>query len=266
MGIIRTGITDFQTAIGANSACGAKCIFDEFAAKIDELPGLASRFGAIIGDLQQYVGPNATTIVPSDRLRRIFEGIYSITFGAYDDIMSTYTLVYDTIKVTIPSLAYNITSTAQLIVDAISAIPDCPVAATFALMNAKDDIQDDIALLLLLKSQYEAAFFMDTGELEAWLHPSQEVIMILSELIDYLSFHFSVLDWACLDSPPASPYNCQVNRSVYNQEVAESTHLVLLQKVKPIYDFVQSDIIPAFDTVASLYSEINYAWNKLKQA
>ena len=266
MSMIRTAIDDFQTAIGVNGACGAQCIFNNFAAKIEELPGLAIKFIGVVEQLQDYVGPNATKTIPSDKMRRIFEGIYSITYGAYDDIETMYTLVYDTVKVTLPDLAHNITSTAQLIVDAVAAIPDCPIAATFALMNAKVDLEDDVALLLVLRSQYEAAFFIDTGELPAWLDPSQEVILILSELADYILFHFSVLAWGCTDTPPANPYACQVNRSVYDQEVAEGEQLAALKAVGPIFNFIQSDIIPAFDAVTELYSEVTATWDKLKQA
>ena len=212
------------------------------------------------------MGPNATRTLDSVPLKKIMQGIYSITIGAYNDIMHMYTLVYDTVTVTLPDLGRNISRTVTLIIDAIEAIPDCPVAATWALMNAKDQVQGYIGTVLYLKTQFEDAFFITSGELPPWLQPTKEVTTILSELVYYFKYHVEVLAWGCKSARPANPTACVLNRSVFDTETAVVDQLAGMGPVQQIFEFIDEVIVPPIELASKLYMDVTSAWDAMKRA
>ena len=202
-------------------------------------------------------------IVESDRLRRVMQAAYSIVATAHNDIQKMYTLVIETVQVTIPDIANNITGTAKLIVEAIQSLVDCPVAATYALIVAKDHVQTSISRLLFLKGQFEEAFFISTGELPVWLNPTKEVTKILLEFVDYLKFHVDVVSWKC-DTTPTRPKECVINRTSYDQEVAMRATISKLSIIGEVLEFVDTTITPPINAVTQLYSDIVTTWDFMK--
>ena len=262
---LNVAISTFMDAIGVTGGCDAQCKFNQLGSVVQQLPNTAEKLFSMVLKLDEYVGPNATMTVDSPRLRRLLRAVYSITFQAHNDIQRMYTLVYDTVIVTLPGLAVNITGNARLILQAIEALPDCPVAATFALMTAKDQIEGDIATILALKAQFEDAFFISTGELPAWLSPTKDFTVIITELVLYLGFHSSVMQWDCDAVVAANPPACQINRKVYEEEVSVDSLLGELNTIGDIVNAIQSKILPPISTATELYSDICTSWDKMKR-
>lgn len=264
MSILSNAISKFTDAVGLTGNCDALCQFNKLGDVVKTLPGIAERLFTIFLSLDDYVGPNATKTIQSPQLKHVLQAVYSITHQAQTDINRMYTLVFDTITVTLPELAKNITSQANLIMDAIEALPDCPVAATFALMTAKDRIEADIATVLYLKVQFEDAFYITSGELPAWLQPTKDYLTILEELVFYLGFHSGVMKWNCDAPAPANPPACQLNRSVYDEEVSVDPLIGQLSIIGDIVNTIQTTIMPPIDTVTQLYYDITSAWDFMK--
>lgn len=213
--------------------------------------------------LGDYVGPNSTRTLDSEPLQKIIEGIYSICDRASNDVTSMYTLVYDTVTITLPTLGSNITHTALLIVQAIEAIPDCPIAATFALLNAKDQIQGYIGTALYLQAQFEDVFFISSGELPPWLQPTNTVLTIVSELMSYLLYNAEVLNWGCNTTQPSNPTACVVNRSTYDAEVSVTDQLSGMRPIQDIFRFIDTAIVQPINRVSQLYLDLTTAWDNM---
>jgi hypothetical protein len=263
---INDAIQTFMEVLGRAGECGIQCIFGKIGDVVKSLPSIAERFGGFMVKLDAMVGPNATITIDSARLKRVLQSVYAITFGAYNDVMRMYTLTFETMTVTLPQLAVNISKTAILIIDAIQAIPDCPVAATFALITAKDNIQSYIALVLYLNVQFQEAFYISTGELPPWLRPTAEIPRILSEFGYYMLYHIEVLAWGCDGSSPSNPAACVVNRSLFDAEKAVKSQLAGLGPIQEIFDFVDETILPPIEIATKLYSDIQMAWDTMKRA
>lgn len=194
------------------------------------------------------------------------EGVHSLGDRAYNDITHMYTLVYDTVTVTLPTLGNNITATARLIFEAVEAIPDCPIAATFALMNAKDQIQGYIGTALHLKAQFEDAFFISSGELPPWLQPTDAIISIVLELVSYFQYNAEVLNWGCNSTQPSNPAACVVNRSTYDAEVSVTDQLAGMRPIQEIFQYIDANILPPIAKVSQLYLDMTTAWDNMKRA
>jgi hypothetical protein len=202
--------------------------------------------------------------VPSPKLKTVLQAAYSIVATAHNDIQRMYTLVLDTVQVTIPDIANNITGTARLVVEAIQSLVDCPVAATYALIVAKDHITTSIARLLFLKTQFEEAFFISTGQLPVWLSPTKEVFRILAEFVNYIKYHLDVTTWGCDTATPRKPTECFVNRSQYDQEMEMRVVLSKVGVIGDILNFVTETVMPPINKVTQLYADIINTWDFMK--
>lgn len=257
-------IQTFMRAVGIGTDCGALCLFENLLGAVMKLPDLAAKVFEVVVSLEDYVGPNATKVIESDQLRRVLQAAYSIVDTARNDIQRMYTLVFDTVKVTLPELAKNVTNTVKLVVEAIKSLPDCPVAATYALIVSKDNIQSYLARIILLKNQFEEAFYISTGELPPWLNPTKEITRILGEFVKYIEFHFKVMLWGCDQPSPSNPQACAINRTLWDQEMSVNELLKKLPIIGEVLDFVQTTIIPPIQVVTELYSNLLYAWDVVK--
>jgi len=254
-----------KQVLGLEGGCDAKCRFEQLMSAVEEMPKTALRLKDFLINLDDYVGPNATQPVESTKLRRLLLALYGISSSANNDMTTMYTLVFDTVKVTLPELATNMTNNVKLIFEALQALPDCPVAATFALLTAKERFEAAVILMLVLKGQFEDAFYITSGEWPGWLNPSKGIIVILKELAIYLVYHAQVMNWNCASASPANPLACQINRSTYNEELSVDPLILQLGVFGEVSKFIQETILPPINTVTKLYADITRAWDFLKR-
>ena len=264
MSNINNAIQSFKDAINAIGACNPQCIFNKLQAVIAKLPEAGDMFLEVVDSMGDYVGPNSTKSIASPRLNSLVKGVYGLVTTAENDIRRMYTLVFDTVTITLPELGKNVTDTAELIVDAIQALPTCPVSAAFALLTAKSQIESAIGQVIVLWGQFQTAFFLDTGELPAWLKPTDEVKTIVTELVLYLEYHFEVLGWYCNATNQINKQACAVNRTIYDQELEASLMLRKIKLFGDIFAFIQDTILPPIALVQNLYDQITTTWDQMK--
>jgi regulator of replication initiation timing len=192
MNRIKSAIDTLLAAVGLDGACGAKCRFEQLGNVIKKLPETAETLFKVATNLGDYVGPNATQPVESEVLRRLLGSLHSISTQAQTDMQRMYTLVHETVFVTLPQLAQNTTRDLKLMVEAVRSLPTCPVAATFALITIKENVEAAVALVLVLKAQFEDAFYITSGDWPPWIVPTPTLITIFKELGLYLGYHSQV--------------------------------------------------------------------------
>lgn len=256
------GIALFRKAIGADG-CGIECQFNKLKDAILDLPNNVIAMNDLLVSLGKRLNDTAHPIA-NVHLRKIVQAYYGVYKEAYDDINRMYTLAFDTITKTIPELVQNVTKTVLQIVEAIKALPDCPNAAAYALLDAKDKIQGYIALIFVLKGEFEDAFFIRSKTLPSWLNPTKELLMIIEEFPDYLIEHFEIIAWDCDNPTPFNPDQCLGNRTYYDEAVEMNVHMGRLKPVADILAFVQNRVMPQITDAITLYEDVRAKYEKLK--
>eukprot|EP00048_Salpingoeca_helianthica_P015064 m.224861 g.224861 ORF g.224861 m.224861 type:complete len:794 (-) comp16565_c0_seq1:1010-3391(-) len=265
VGNFNSAVDKVKDALSHGSECDASCQFSKFGDIIATMPEIAERFVGIMANISDFAGPNATQFVVSPKLTRLLKSIYSIAGIANDDIRRMYTLVYETIHVTIPQLATNISDSVNLFVEAIDALPDCPVAATFALITVKEQVEQEIATFLALVNEFADAFYITSGQLPQWLSPSKDWLQILAEMVSYLGYHSNVMGWKCDAEVPDNPTLCTTNYTNFQDEVAVDSFLGPLAEIGDVIDFIQTTFMTPINNAFELYANLQQGWDVLKR-
>ena len=258
-----SAIEAIRNAILGLDGCNFLCQFDKLKDQIVDLPNTVEKLAVTLTSMTKRLNDTDHPIV-NPQLRKMLEAFNSVFGEAYNDIHRMYALAFDTITVTIPELAKNVTSTVGRIVEAIKALPRCPNAAAYALLDAKDKIQGYIALIFVLKGEFEDAFYIRSRQLPSWLHPTKELKMVIAQLPTFLINHFKIMAWDCDAATPAKPDMCNTLRAYFDEAKELNSMLSNLKPVADVLAFVQDTVKPQIDTAVRIYTSVRTAYETIK--
>ena len=175
-----SAIDFLQELVGAATNGGFARLFDGLKEVIEKLPETFDSLTVWV-DKAIVIAESNRTFVDSS-FQKFFDVVGGMILEIRDDIEGMYYTVYDLVTDEIPSIGKAIGDAIVTIFEALKVIPDCPVAAIWAILSSVTSLQESVARILIAKDTFLTAFFLNEGAvLPSWLDPTDEFEILIEE-------------------------------------------------------------------------------------